>query len=238
MKRTGIIIFAGALLFTACQKQQLSNPLVDTTKKSDQFSNARKAGNSLVDQVKVSSYGFLILADSNAYADYLNFLDSNTAEDIRAFHSSIGFTSQATLADQAGNYFNPSVHNAEYIFSQTAMIQIGSVIYRGVNSEGYYLAMPISRLSETTYNALASKTFDREGMCRLKVGGDYGDNLEAFVNTHVGYDDPSQPPTPIDVCGRKITHTYSGGGVTIVDESWYFLGFRYRHVVTIYDGRP
>ena len=237
MKRSGIIILGSVLLFTACKKEQSPvspNPAGTT----NTTTVAKKSASTLAGQVAVSDHGYLILPDEHAYAVYIDFLGSSSVEEIAAFHTSIGFTSQASVEGQAGNYIAPAENNGAYLFSQNAMIQIGQVLYRGVNSEGYYLAMPVSNLNENTYSALVAKSFNPSVMCRLKVGGNYGENLAAFVTGNVGFDDNTNPPPAPEICGKKVTHTYTGGGVTIVDESWYFLGFRYKHVVTIYDGRP
>lgn len=238
MKKTGIIFLCSALAFTACKKEQNVNPDSPKGGKARSTQLAKMSSTDLADLVTVSERGYLVIAGSEAYAAYLNFLEESSVDEIAAFHNSIGFVSQASVQGQAGNYIAPSASNGEYVFSQTGMVQIGSILYRGVNSEGYLLAMPVSSLNDATYEAMVSRSFSPQTMCRLKPGGDYGDNLEAFVLTHTGFDEPSDPPTPPVVCERKVTHTYSAGGVTIMDESWYFLGIRYRHIITIHDDRP
>lgn len=233
MKKISIVIACALIFLSACKKETAVTPQLQNVSKK-QSNTQRVAEDRLAGEVSVSpAYGFLIMKDSNAYADYLTFLDSNSTEDIMAFHSSIGFTSQATVAGEAGNYMAPSTNNGEYVFSTTGMVQIGNMVYRGVNSEGYFLAMPADRLNETTYAALAAKEFDGSSMCKLKVGGAYGDNLEAFVNANIGFSDGSTPPAPPVVCGMHQRYIYSGGGVTIIDDSWYFLGIRYRHIITV-----
>lgn len=234
MNKVGIILLGSILLFTACTKEK--SPVMPEKSKLSQLPvTSRITSDDLTDRISVSERGFLILNDSNAYADYLNFLEENSAGEIATFHGTIGFSSQVDIPGDADNYIPPTaMMNGAHVFNETGIVQIGSVIYRGVNSDGYYMAMPASHLNDETYAALASKEFDPMVMCKLKVGGDYGDNLEAFVNSHIGYSDPSTPPTPPEICERKITHIYSDGhGTYIIDESWYFLGYRYRHVITI-----
>ena len=242
MKRSGILILAAALLMTACNKQQALNTNPDPVSQGGSGTHpttaAKKSANELADLIKVSANGYLVIPDDAAYAEYLDFLASSTVEEIAAFHSGIGFTSQAGVTGQAGNYIAPSADNGEYIFSQAAMVQIGGILYRGVNSDGYFLAMPVTSLNESTYEKLVAKTFDASTMCKLQVGGNYGEDLEAYVKDHIGTKDETTPPAPPVTCGKKVVYTYSAGGVTIMDESWYFLGFRYRHHITIVDDRP
>ncbi|MBN9482164.1 MAG: hypothetical protein BGO70_16460 [Bacteroidetes bacterium 43-93] len=234
MRRFSFIAICGLLFLTACKKEQLTK--ADSTPapaKSKLYNAASISPDGLADEVSVSAYGFLVLPDTNVYAHYIDFLDSNSANNIAAFHSSIGFSSQAAVQGQAGNYIPPSVNNGEYVFNQSGIVQIGSIVYRGVNSEGYLLAMPVNYLNAGTYAALVNKQFLPSVMCKLKVGGSYGDNPEAFILGNIGYADVAPPPPAPVICGKKVTHTYTTGNVTVQDTSWYFLGIRYRHEVII-----
>lgn len=78
MKRL-VILGLSLLSLAACQKKSDVTPLsTEKTRRSVQ----KVAPTGLSSQVVVSPYGFLILADTNAYADYIEFLDSNNNADI------------------------------------------------------------------------------------------------------------------------------------------------------------
>lgn len=166
----------------------------------------------------------------------MDFLDSNNATDIVTFLTDKGVTSQADVVDQAGNYFEPSTSNSEYLFNENGIIQIGSIVIRGVNDEGYFLAVQADELDSTTYNQLTNKVFDESRMCKLIIGGDYGTNLDSYISNHIGEDNTSTSPNPPVANCRKVVRWYaSGTGVYVCDESWYFLGIRYKHRVTLYE---
>lgn len=164
MKKTGIILLSTALAFSACKKEQTTAPGNPAGSQSRTPALSKMAPASLADHISVSARGYLVIPDSNVYAEYINFLEGNSLEDIAAFHSTIGFISQASVEGQAGNYIAPSAANGAYVFNQSGMVQIGSILYRGVNTEGYLLAMPVANLTESTYAAMAAKTFLPQSM--------------------------------------------------------------------------
>lgn len=226
MKKTLIFICGLALLFGACKKDK-STPASVQNNPAQVHSAKRVALPNLANLVTVSSQGFLVLADSEAYPRYMDFLDSNNAQDITAFHQQIGFVSQAgTQVQGVGNYIPPSYSNGEYLFDPNGMVQIGDVVYRNVYAEGYFLAMPVSSLTLTTYQALVNKTFMPDVMCRLAVGGNYPVGMAAFVHSNIGLDDFPVITTihldPFSIWNRVETMVIMDGNCYKIVKSYYF----------------
>lgn len=225
----------------ACQQKSKDIEVVPTA--NHHKINSRLAPPTLASQVVVSPQGFLVIADSVAYGNYIDFLDSNNVVDIQSFTSAIGFTSQANVLGQAGNEFPTDHTNAAYVFDQNGIVQLGDVIYRGLNSSGKFLALPSENLNPATLSDLQAGIFNPSVMCRLTVGGSYGSGAEmsTFVRTHIGYDDPSPVDPPDTNTGLRWGHyrdVYPDGSWDQHDVSYHcFLGIVWgvRDHVTHYD---
>lgn len=178
---------------TSCSKKE-QNEIAPSSRQ--QRSTSRIAPQYLPIDVQVSPYGFLVLDDSAAISGYTDFIYDNTASDIAAFHTAIGFVCQTSVTGQADNEIPASIENGEYLFNQDGIVQVGSMIIRGVNDSGYLLAMPVVNLNATNYQKLTTKTFDPSVMVKLKIAAEYMPDLETFVNTHPGYDGTNDPTAP------------------------------------------
>lgn len=227
MKRLAILCFS-VFLFASCQ--QKSKQLEVTPTSSHSNGNYRLAPSTLASEVSVSFQGFLVFADSTAYADYIDFLDSNNTGDIQSFTSSIGFTSQVGVLGQAGNEFPADYTNAAYVFDQHGIVQLGDIVYRGLNSSGKFLAMPVEELTSATLSDLKAGAFNPTVMCQLNVGGNYGNSatMGAYVRTHIGFTD-NTPVTPVSSnTGARWLHwrdVYPDGSWTQHDVHYHsFLG--------------
>lgn len=236
MKKVLLVPALGLLCFASCNKQKdgPQNVQPDQTatvpgkvKKMTQISTV------LADQISVSNYGFLVFPNEDVYAEYITFLNGNNANDIMSFLGGVGVASQVNIQGQAGNFITPDEDNGAYVFNQNGIVQIGDIVYRGINSEGSFLAMPVGNLTPSTYQLLVSKQFDPATMAKLRVGGDYTDDPHGYIMGHIGYTDQAPPVQPPVVCGLVITHIYTGGGTTIIDTSYYFLGIRYKHTIVV-----
>lgn len=144
------------------------------------------------DNISVSSYGFLTFPSLQDFNEYREYLTSKTHGEVQSFLNSISFNSRGeTMYGQ--QYWNERVTEEQatnYIFNEDKIFQINNVVMKPINETiaevkwQFILTMVSTNLSATSYQNLASGTYDGSTMNKFAtnpVNGTF--DLFTFIRT-------------------------------------------------------
>ncbi|MBS1748260.1 MAG: hypothetical protein JST21_19055 [Bacteroidetes bacterium] len=211
-KITSLSCIALLLFFVSSCRKTVNNEVQKKNFGQNKNNSYRLASTDLNNAVGVSSYGFLVF-DSTALSLFSEFLKDNDTNDIHEFVGQKGIVPQIETFEHADNSIEPSIENCEFFFNKDGIVQIGDILIRGVNNDGYVLVLPVEYNSPENYQKLSSKTFDPSIMAKLLVSRDYAPSMSEFVRSNIGYNGTttdSLPPIQAKFWGWGEWHRTGG----------------------------
>ena len=180
----------------SCTKENITSQNKTTVNK------LKSSGTSF--QISVSGYGFLVFPSSTDFLSYANFIRTSTPEQINTYHSSIGFTSMATI--------NPIAQDINYCINQSGVVQIEGTVFKYDELGAKLLSMSANILNGPYYTALSSNLFNPQIMNKFSADFDHGSSFNIFAfcqDTPFGHIDPSGDGLGNRMFGASCTDHYA-----------------------------
>jgi len=182
MKKTIVLFFTALVLVSStivsCKKEH-QNETPAAAHVVNPHATARTAAGL---KVTVSGRGYLEFSSPADADDYVDFLQTNTLGDVKAYHNDLGFTSMAGSKydglDQNSMLTDQQVK--EFMLDASGLVAVQGTIFKPTGDNVYLLTMQADQLSNITYDALVSETFDANVMNRFATGQSRDSGFDLF----------------------------------------------------------